>query len=463
MKTISPTNPNAFIVLFRDLDRWSVGSFIKLDWNWPVGVVRSLSTALRRKQLAVQGAVKPEELPLVTLHFDGNMELRGKRGAQVIKGRLWWADPGDVVYSKIDVRNGAIGIVPSALGRICVTSEYPVYAVDPNVATAQYIRLLFRTESFRRKINGMISGASGRKRVQPENLETIQVPLPPLSTQKFIVRAWEREQAEITDIWRKINELEKEIEANFLSALGVSQPRQSTTPKAFAVWWKDIDRWSVEYLRRDLYLSATIKSTSKYPLVPLKKLCSSQSGSTPSKRNRDYWSKGTVPWVSPKDMKTDEIYDSVDHITEEAIASGSAPLVPSGSVLIVIRSGILQHTIPIAISRIGLSINQDIRCFTPKTNAPILAEFIAIYLKMSPERLLAAVKWSTTVQSINKESLDELEIPVPPLDLQQNLVTEVLKRRKLVEALRLNAEQKAKQVNIEVEAMIKGDRFAITT
>ena len=112
-------------------------------------------------------------IPLVTLRFNGEMVPRPRNAGASFKGRLFHADPGDVVYSKIDVRNGAIGIVPDELGRVCVSSEYPVYAVDPAVAEAHYVKLLFRTDAFRRKINSMISGASGRKRVQPSDLELL--------------------------------------------------------------------------------------------------------------------------------------------------------------------------------------------------------------------------------------------------------------------------------------------------
>ena len=38
-------------------------------------------------------------------------------------------------------------------------------------------------------------------------------------------------------------------------------------------------------------------------------------GGTPSKANAAFWANGTVPWVSPKDMKVDVIGDTEDFIT----------------------------------------------------------------------------------------------------------------------------------------------------
>ena len=108
-----------------------------------------------------------DSLNLVTLHFDGEMEPRNLQGRSNFKGRLFFAHPGDVIYSKIDVRNGAIGVIPDEIGDVTVSSEYPVYRLKPERAVPEYIKLLFRTGFFRLAINSMISGTSGRKRVQP--------------------------------------------------------------------------------------------------------------------------------------------------------------------------------------------------------------------------------------------------------------------------------------------------------
>lgn len=179
MSAIVRLSDHAFVVWWKDVERWSVGSFVETDWCWPVNVIRPLSAALTRKLVDVErDGNAPGAIRLVTLHFDGEMEPRDENAGHNFKGRLFYADPGDVIYSKIDVRNGAIGIIPDEMGRVCVSSEYPVYSVDPAIADARYIKLVFRTESFRRKINSMISGASGRKRVQPSDLESVAVPSP---------------------------------------------------------------------------------------------------------------------------------------------------------------------------------------------------------------------------------------------------------------------------------------------
>ena len=73
-----------------------------------------------------------------------------------------------------------------------------------------------------------------------------------------------------------------------------------------------------------------------------------RSGGTPSKSRTEYWD-GTVPWVSPKDMKIFSLHDTQDHISERAIADG-ARYAPSGAVFIVVRGMILAHTFPVCLA-----------------------------------------------------------------------------------------------------------------
>jgi type I restriction enzyme S subunit len=57
-------------------------------------------------------------------------------------------------------------------------------------------------------------------------------------------------------------------------------------------------------------------------------------GGTPSRENATYWN-GNIPWVSPKDMKSESIDDSEERITEIGLKSSSTTLIPAGGVLMV--------------------------------------------------------------------------------------------------------------------------------
>lgn len=59
------------------MKRWSVRSFFKIDWQWPRDTIKPLENALdRRVEVVDRNKYKLDSLNLVTLHFDGEMDLR---------------------------------------------------------------------------------------------------------------------------------------------------------------------------------------------------------------------------------------------------------------------------------------------------------------------------------------------------------------------------------------------------
>lgn len=175
---------------------------------------------------------------------------------------------------------------------------------------------------------------------------------------------------------------------------------------------------------------------SKYDSVKLKKLVQSFSGGTPAKDFQEYWT-GTVPWVSPKDFNSFEIFDTKDTISEQGVKNSSTKIAPVNSILMVVRSGVLAHTLPVSINRIPVAINQDLKAFIPKKNN-LLPEYLGYYFLAFGEQLLPLItKHSTTVHSINTEQFERLEIPVPPIAVQRKVIntfTSVLKKKKQKEA-----------------------------
>lgn len=158
-----------------------------------------------------------------------------------------------------------------------------------------------------------------------------------------------------------------------------------------------------------------------WPLVPLRYLVRFLSGGTPDKGNADFWSGGTIPWVSPKDMKVDRINDSEEHITVAALDGSATQLVPVGSVLVVVRGMILAHTLPVAVTTGPVTINQDIKALF--CGQRILPEFLHAVLAGQAEWLLSQADSSAHgTKKLETEVLQRFEVPCPPLDLQRRIV-----------------------------------------
>ncbi|MBP6187748.1 MAG: restriction endonuclease subunit S [Azonexus sp.] len=145
-------------------------------------------------------------------------------------------------------------------------------------------------------------------------------------------------------------------------------------------------------------------------------------GSTPSKSDASFWTDGTVPWVSPKDMKVFELRGSEDLVSEKALARLS--LIPEGSILVVVRSGILSRILPVAINHLPVTINQDMRAFVPAPE--ISARFIAWQLLANQREILGKCsKDGTTVASIEAVALASFPFALPPAAEQHRIVAKI--------------------------------------
>jgi restriction endonuclease S subunit len=161
--------------------------------------------------------------------------------------------------------------------------------------------------------------------------------------------------------------------------------------------------------------------TSRYVTAKLRDISWSRTGGTPSTTRSNYW-QGDIPWASPKDFKDFFLTDTEDHISEEAVSDSSTTIVPEGTLLVVFRSGILRHSLPVTITTKPTAINQDVKALTFRDD--ISAEYVGAYLSVFGTRLLPLItKSGATVQSINAQQFEELEIPIPPISVQEDLVS----------------------------------------
>jgi type I restriction enzyme S subunit len=81
----------------------------------------------------------------------------------------------------------------------------------------------------------------------------------------------------------------------------------------------------------------------------------------------------------------------------------------------VVRSGILKHTIPVAINRVPVALNQDMKAITFE-NSRCLPRFFQRWVQgLNDQLLLAWSKQGATVESIEHTYLADIEIPLPPI------------------------------------------------
>ena len=249
----------------------------------------------------------------------------------------------------------------------------------------KYLSYYFQTADFFEQKRKLAAGTKVID-VQPQKLARILIPLPPLPVQREIVR-----------ILDHFSELTAELAVELAAELAARQKQY-------------------EY-----YLKAVVHNQADAKYEKLGTLGQWIGGGTPSTTKKAYWENGTIPWITSKDMIGSILISTQNRITIEAIHNSSAKLIPKDFVALVVRSGILRHTLPIVYVPFEATVNQDIRALIPK--AGISAHYIAYALHAFHNELLTHTRNSGgTVESIVFSKLLDFSIPIPPLSIQLETV-----------------------------------------
>lgn len=306
-------------------------------------------------------------------------------GSEIGTKKQFIAKGGQLVLSKIDARNGAFGILPDEYNSAIITGNFWAFDVNSKLLDSQYFDYLTKTPLFIDFCIRASDGTTNRRYLQEPKFLTRKIPLPPIEEQRSLVARIEELAGKIEEARSLRQQTVKETEA-----LRVSSAKNIFTKLAEA------------------------------GTQPLRDLVTLQGGGTPSKENPFFW-EGSIPWISPKDMKCREIGDSIDHISEEATLNSSAKLLEPGSVLIVVRGMILVHTVPLAILQVPASINQDMKALVP--NEKITSEYLCNVLWALNYSLIELVEKSThDTRKLETPKLLNFKIPVPSLPEQRRIV-----------------------------------------
>jgi len=178
-----------------------------------------------------------------------------------------------------------------------------------------------------------------------------------------------------------------------------------------------------------------IEIQPEWEWVELGEAAKQYSGGTPSKQNPEFW-EGAIPWVSPKDMKQDFLTGTEDHISEDAVRNSSTKFAGPNTLLVVVRSGILKHSLPLAITQRKMCFNQDIIAINTN-EGKLNVLFLFYYLKTKSQEILnEGIKPGVTVQSFHSGYFSKIKIPLPDLPTQALIVAAIERERALVAGCR---------------------------
>lgn len=328
-----------------------------------------------------------EKIITVKLHAHGI--VKNERTNTLTGGANYFKrSANEFIFSKIDLLNGAFGLVPTELDGFYSSSDVPSFTFKKTSSSLFFLNWL-KANYWKLKIE-RTGTSSTLKRVSPRSFLDLPLPVPT-----------PREQQKIADCLTSLDDLIR-LEAEKLEALkahkkGLMQqlfPAEGETlPKLRFPEFQNAGEWELEQFGS---LGTFI------------------GGGTPDKSVDAYWN-GTIPWVSSSDILEDDVNTLMvsRYITVTAVSESATKIVPMGSLLFVSRVGIGK----VAISDRDVCTSQDFTNFQPKS---LLNSFIAYFFSAN-KQVLKSFGQGTSIKGFTKEDLAKFQMPFPSRAEQQKI------------------------------------------
>ncbi len=144
------------------------------------------------------------------------------------------------------------------------------------------------------------------------------------------------------------------------------------------------------------------------------------SGGTPNTVIDEYWN-GTIPWISLVDLPQDDMISIIKTtkrtITHLGLKNSSAKIIPRGSVVVSTRATIGR----VGITEIELCTNQGFKNIIIKDTNKVNPIYLSYVVTLLTPRMLE-LSSGGTFKEISKSNFETLEIPLPPIEVQEEIV-----------------------------------------
>ena len=235
-------------VPFSGLFNWSVqylnDSKIAFSKAYPM---MRIGEFLKRNKTAVtiQDGVKYKRVT-IKVRNGGVVPRDEVMGENIGTKKQFLVSEGQFILSKIDARNGAMGIIPAELDGAVVTQDFLPYDIDTTKVNPQYFVLVCTTKQFVAFCQSCSSGTTNRQRVDEAQFLNIKVPVPSLEEQNKLVKAYNDIMLFIKMEERKAIDIDVKATVSVRNALGVAPyPGHVEKKLVHYIDYGAIDSWSV--------------------------------------------------------------------------------------------------------------------------------------------------------------------------------------------------------------------------
>ncbi len=193
----------------------------------------------------------------------------------------------------------------------------------------------------------------------------------------------------------------------------------------------------------------------KYKMVSLgdKSLFQVESGGTPSSDIPEYWD-GNIRWATLVDLPAanliTELKDTERTISPLGLEKSSAKLLPAGTVLVSTRATIGR----VAIAEYETATNQGFKNIIVLDDSNISNRFVAYMMTALTDRMVSLASGGT-FKEISKSNFLTLSIPLPPLTIQEQIVSELDNYQKIIDGARQVVDNYKPNIRIDASWELK--------
>jgi type I restriction enzyme S subunit len=334
---------------------------------------------------------------------------------------------GDVIVSTVRTYLRAIAPIRDPEPNLTVSTGFAV--IRPRKVNPDFLAHSLASSYFVESVVSISTGVS-YPATNPGDILNLPLPFPPEREQTRISAFLDRETAKIDELIAKKREL-------------IERLKEKRTALISHIVTKGLP--PEEAAKHGLLVNPPLKPSGvpwlgdipeHWKMKPFKSLFRFVSGGTPSTATSEYWDGG-IPWVSSKDVKQFELEDTEDHISELAVRESATTILKRESMILVARSGILRHTLPVAVILRDMAINQDIKGCIP-SNEAISQYFVYLVQGNNSQLLTLWRQQGATVESLAVETMRSALLPVPPVEEQRAIASFLSGQRVLYDATLLH-------------------------
>ena len=338
------------------------------------------------------------------------------------KANSYLLSDGDILFARTGATVGKSYLV-QGLTEEAIYASYLIRVQTYDAVLPQYVKFYFESGYYWEQIEQGSVGV-GQPNVNGTILGNLHIPIPPIHEQCRIVSELSKWMVLIDVIEQGKADLQtfiKQTKSKILDlAIHGKLVLQNPADEPASELLKRINPKAEITCDNGHYQNLPFEVPQKWSWTTLGKIGKWQSGSTPSRLNKDYYN-GEIPWLKTGDLNDGYITHIPEYITEKALNETSVKLNPSGSVLIAMYGATIGK---IGILTYPATTNQA--CCACETFNGIDKEFLFFFLLSHRDEFIK-MGGGGAQPNISKEKIINTYIALPPFAEQKRIVSAVKK------------------------------------